>query len=143
MEVAIAAVLIMTALLAVVFVRIARTKKRRQVFLETYEFPSTVRSGVQEVYPHLDDSDLEKVVQGLRTYLKLCQNAGDRSLAMPSRAVDEAWHQFILVTAAYQTFCAEALGHFLHHTPAELMRGDVKDSVKRVWRPSTFTARWA
>ncbi len=136
MEVAITAGVLMTIVLVVMFVRIGKAKAKRQAFLEGYEFPSTIRSGVKEVYPHLEDDDLRKVEEGLRTYLRLCQNAGNRSLAMPSRAVDEAWHQFILVTAAYEAFCNEALGHFLHHTPAEYMGGDVQDAVKRVWRLS-------
>lgn len=36
---------------------------------------------------------------------------------MPSRAVDEAWHGFILCTARYAAFCAQAYGCFLHHHP--------------------------
>ena len=110
MEVAITAGVLMTIVLVVMFVRIAKAKAKRQAFLEEYQFPSTIRAGVKEVYPHLKEADLGKVEDGLRTYLRLCQNAGNRTLAMPSRAVDEAWHQFILVTAAYEAFCSEALG---------------------------------
>lgn len=36
---------------------------------------------------------------------------------MPSRAVDEAWHGFILCTARYSAFCDAAYGQFLHHHP--------------------------
>lgn len=36
---------------------------------------------------------------------------------MPSRAVDEAWHGFILCTARYSAFCREAYGRYLHHHP--------------------------
>lgn len=36
---------------------------------------------------------------------------------MPSRAVDEAWHGFILCTARYAAFCDRAYGRFLHHHP--------------------------
>jgi|GEM_PF-4477144 len=36
---------------------------------------------------------------------------------MPSHAVDEAWHGFILCTARYSAFCDEAYGQFLHHHP--------------------------
>ncbi|WP_407664233.1 glycine-rich domain-containing protein [Mycolicibacterium psychrotolerans] len=38
-------------------------------------------------------------------------------IGMPSRAVDEAWHGFILCTARYSTFCEEAYGRYLHHHP--------------------------
>lgn len=36
---------------------------------------------------------------------------------MPSHAVDEAWHGFILCTARYSAFCDRAYGRFLHHHP--------------------------
>ncbi len=36
---------------------------------------------------------------------------------MPSHAVDEAWHGFILCTARYSAFCEKAYGRFLHHHP--------------------------
>ena len=36
---------------------------------------------------------------------------------MPSHAVDEAWHGFILCTARYAAFCDSAFGRYLHHHP--------------------------
>jgi hypothetical protein len=38
-------------------------------------------------------------------------------IGMPSHAVDEAWHGFILCTARYSAFCEKAYGRFLHHHP--------------------------
>jgi hypothetical protein len=32
--------------------------------------------------------------------------------------VDEMWHNFILFTATYHSFCAQYFGAFLHHQPA-------------------------
>ncbi len=57
---------------------------------------------------------------------------------MPSQAVDDAWHEFILFTRQYQRFCDRSLGHFLHHTPAEAMRTptEAQDGIKRAWRLS-------
>jgi len=42
---------------------------------------------------------------------------GYGDLAMASPEVDELWHQFILFTRQYASFCDEYLGNFLHHTP--------------------------
>ena len=39
------------------------------------------------------------------------------SVEEPIRAVDEAWHEFILHTWLYETFCKERYGHFVHHRP--------------------------
>ncbi len=36
---------------------------------------------------------------------------------MMSDPVDEAWHQFILFTRSYTSFCNEAFGKYIHHRP--------------------------
>ena len=56
---------------------------------------------------------------GLRQWLR-CAGAALRDgqiIGMPSNAVDEAWHGFILCTARYAAFCDAAYGQFLHHHP--------------------------
>jgi hypothetical protein len=61
----------------------------------------------------------ELVDTGLRQWLR-CAGAAlrdDRVIGMPSHAVDEAWHRFILCTAQYAHFCEQAYGQFLHHHP--------------------------
>jgi len=59
------------------------------------------------------------VETGLRQWLRCCGAAlRDRQIVgMPSHAVDEAWHGFILCTERYAAFCAAAYGRFLHHHP--------------------------
>lgn len=61
----------------------------------------------------------ELVVTGLRQWLRCCAPAlwDGQVIGMPSRAVDEAWHGFILCTARYAAFCTAAYGCFLHHHP--------------------------
>lgn len=59
------------------------------------------------------------VETGLRQWLR-CAGAAMRDqqvIGMPSRAVDEAWHGFILCTVRYAAFCHDAYGRFLHHHP--------------------------
>lgn len=61
----------------------------------------------------------ELIETGLRQWLR-CAGAALRDhqvIGMPSYAVDEAWHGFILCTARYAAFCADAFGRFLHHHP--------------------------
>ena len=50
---------------------------------------------------------------------------------MPSRAVDVAWHEFILLTRDYHAFCDEAFGHYLHHSPAVAMDEPVDATLAR------------
>jgi hypothetical protein len=64
---------------------------------------------------------------GLRQWLR-CAGAALRDgqvIGMPSHAVDEAWHGFILCTARYARFCENAYGRFLHHHP----EGGAPDAV--------------
>jgi hypothetical protein len=67
---------------------------------------------------------------GLRQWLR-CAGAALRDdvvIGMPSRAVDEAWHGFILCTVRYAAFCEAAYGRFLHHHP-EGSGGGAPDSM--------------
>ncbi|NUS42826.1 MAG: hypothetical protein HOQ24_03915 [Mycobacteriaceae bacterium] len=59
------------------------------------------------------------VETGLRQWLRCCGAAlrDGQVIGMPSFAVDEAWHGFILCTARYAAFCDAAYGRFLHHHP--------------------------
>ncbi|MEV6558015.1 hypothetical protein AB0M22_20030 [Nocardia sp. NPDC051756] len=59
------------------------------------------------------------VETGLRQWLRCCGAAmrDGQVVGMPSHAVDEAWHGFILCTERYAEFCAAAYGRFLHHFP--------------------------
>jgi hypothetical protein len=113
-----------------------RLRARREAAIDTYEFPPGLRERVRRHYPHLRDADVDRVFSALREYFHLCRVAGRRLLAMPSQVVDVAWHEFILYTRHYEAFCRQALGRFLHHTPAEAMRSrtEASDGLKRSWR---------
>jgi hypothetical protein len=55
---------------------------------------------------------------------------------MPSKLVDDAWHEFILDSVSYVDFCSQAFGDYLHHTPEETMgtpmRHALADTI-RAW----------
>jgi hypothetical protein len=55
---------------------------------------------------------------------------------MPSQVADDLWHEFILYTKAYEDFCKQAFGRFLHHTPAAVLAPGARSSnegLRRVW----------
>ncbi|MBI5339625.1 MAG: hypothetical protein HZB45_18270 [Mycolicibacterium rufum] len=64
---------------------------------------------------------------GLRQWLRCCAPAlrDGQVIGMPSRAVDEAWHGFILCTARYSRFCEQAYGRYLHHHPEGSAPADI------------------
>jgi len=47
-------------------------------------------------------------------FLYLCK---DSDFLVPSRQIDDVWHELILCTREYQKFCEEFLGTFIHHSP--------------------------
>lgn len=54
---------------------------------------------------------------------------------MPSQEADDLWHEFILYTKNYQSFCRHALGGFLHHAPAVVIGNNRQSNsgLRRVW----------
>lgn len=91
-------------------------------FINQYKFSDGFISKYAKKHPALSDAQREIVLDGLRQYFRMCYEKNSWSLVvMPSLAVDEAWHEFILFTRQYQAFCQKAFGYYLHHTPAEAM----------------------
>ncbi|MET0305015.1 MAG: hypothetical protein ABW196_02160 [Solirubrobacterales bacterium] len=76
---------------------------------------------VRRRYPQLGEEEWKQVEQGLREWFICCAWRGRSLLGMPSRVVDDAWHEFILDSVAYTAFCEAAFGAYLHHTPDEAM----------------------
>jgi hypothetical protein len=73
---------------------------------------------------------------GLKQFFRAYHRSRYRQVAMPSQAVDDLWHEFILYTKAYDDFCRKAFGRFLHHTPAAVLRPQQKktnEGLRRVW----------
>jgi hypothetical protein len=126
---------IIVAVLAYGIVR-AAARMRRKRFIDAFEFPAWLAAKLREARPGLSREQQALVFDGLRQYFHACRLANGRFVSMPSKAVDDAWHAFILSTRAYREFCAGAFGRFLHHTPAEAMRTPTLagEGIRRAWR---------
>jgi len=111
-------------------------QKRQLTFIDNYRFHPTIRNKVAAKHPQLNNKQLDQVFNGLRDYFYICNQASNKMVAMPSQVVDDAWHEFILFTRAYQQYCKKALGRYLHHTPAKAMSSPTlaQDGIKRAWR---------
>lgn len=105
-------------------------------FIERYPYQRLLDRRLAARRPALSEEQRSAVFAGLRDYFLLCHRAGRRMVAMPSQAVDDAWHEFILFTREYERFCRRGLGRFLHHTPVEAMRSPTQasDGLRRAWR---------
>ena len=106
--------------------------KKRAEFIQRYAFPPELRNRLQRNH-ELSLEGSGRVIEGLRQYFLACLAAQRKAIAkevgMPSKAVDAAWHEFIVLTKAYADFCEKAFGRYLHHTPKAMMDTPTKDAL--------------
>ena len=117
-----------------VFIKLRQ--KQQLSFIKAYPFHKSIREKICKTYPHLTDEQTHLVFRALRDYFWMSNKGKRKMVAMPSQVVDIAWHEFILFTRSYKSFCRKALGHFLHHTPTEAMSTPTlaQEGIKRAWR---------
>jgi hypothetical protein len=107
----------------------------REQAIREAPLPQFLKRKLREAHPQLTGKDADLVERGLRQFFLACLRSKDAFVAMPSRAVDTMWHEFILYTRAYRDWCDLTLGRFLDHTPAEALGSDAKrnDGLRRAW----------
>ena len=130
--------IVIIAVIAVIVVFFVQKRKKtaQLAYINNYKFNDAIGKKIQEKYPHLSNKQLRLVFKALKDYFQICHGAKKKMVAMPSQVVDVAWHEFILFTRAYQTFCKKSMGSFLHHTPTEAMKSptSAQEGIKRTWR---------
>lgn len=122
--------------LTVNFLQKRQKRKARLSYIDNFQFPDTVYKRIHEKYPHLGEDHINQVISSLKTYFALCGESPSRMISMPSQVTDVAWHEFILFTRRYEEFCMNAVGRFLHHTPAEAMKTPIEaqDGIRLTWQ---------
>ena len=107
----------------------------RRQFIRDCEFPDQLKEKLHKKYKQITPAQGELVLHGLRQFFMANARSNERYVAMPSRAVDTAWHEFILNTRVYGQWCNTAYGSLLHHTPASAMGASAKrnDGLRRAW----------
>ena len=129
-------VAIIVVLLIGFFVFLFFRSKSRESYIRDFQFPRGLNRRLSHHHPHLTQEQIQHVVDGLRQFFRIYLRSGRKNIAMPSQVVDDLWHEFILYTKAYQSFCNKAFGQFLHHTPAIVMTSSQKKNnagLKRAW----------
>jgi hypothetical protein len=128
--------------------RAGHRRKRAQresleAYIADYLFPASLEEKLGLWHPDLADSDMALIERGLREWLTCCLWREGTQLGMPSRLVDEAWHELMLSSIAYVEFCERIYGEYLHHTPDADMEGSSEaflENTVRAWDRS-FAAR--
>jgi len=126
--------LIILAVLLFVALRAWELSLRRQ-FVREAPLPRFLGAKLMAQYPQLSARDTELVLHGLRQFFMAYLRSNRQFVAMPSKVVDAAWHEFILHTRGYQQWCDAAFGSLLHHSPAEVLGRDPKrnSGLRRAW----------
>jgi hypothetical protein len=128
-------IVVVIALFMIAGLWLGRIKHQRAQFIRTYPFPKGLFDKFEQRRPGLERKHTALTGRALRKFFLAYLNGGKKSIAMPSQAADDLWHEFILYTREYQRFCNQAFGGFFHHTPAAVM-GQGKDSnagLRRAW----------
>ncbi len=116
-------VIVIILMIGLIFIALKNSKKNKILdrldYIDTYYFPQRVSDAIIKKYPHLTKDDANLVIDGLREYFKVAAIADGKMVSMPSQVVDVAWHEFLLFTRQYETFCKNAFGRYFHHHPAE------------------------
>ena len=110
-------------------------KLKREAYIRSFVLPSGLFAKLQRKHPQLSLKDCQLVARGLRKYFLTHLKSRHGEVAMPSQVVDDLWHEFILYTKAYQSFCEQAFGKFFHHTPAAVLKSSAQSNagLRRCW----------
>ena len=124
------------ATLAAFSIRGRFKESHREAFIQNYQWPPGLLERFAEKHPDLTPAQREQVVRGLRQFFLVHLRRDCDYVSMPSRVVDDLWHEFILYTREYRDFCSRAFGKFLHHLPSAALSPVRKRSnvgLRRTW----------
>jgi hypothetical protein len=131
--------ILMLIILPVIVFKVMRGRAinlERERYIRRYTFSADIFSKIQDKYPFLEEKDIFLVAKGLREYFIIYLRSGSQIVGMPSKVVDEMWHEFILDTRKYTEFCHAAFGCYFHHIPASKSEKGVpiENAMKLTWR---------
>lgn len=108
----------------------------REGYIRTFELPQGLYRRLSKHHPNLTPTEFQLVCDSLRQFFLIHLRSRRKLVSMPSQVTDDLWHEFILYTQAYQTFCKKGFGKFLHHTPASVLTPKQKKNnagLQRTW----------
>jgi len=100
--------------------------------IETWDFSDVEFRLVEKEGLPVDD--VRVAVDEFRKYMLLRRIYRSQVLPMPSKLVDEVWHQFILFTKDYHNFCNYVFGEYIHHQPTTASRQPSRKSIQQFYR---------
>lgn len=116
-------------------------KIRRTQHIAQFALPSGIFDSLRKHYPDLTEQNYLQVVQGLRQFFRAYLDSDFQYISMPSKVVDDLWHEFILYTVDYEAFCGKAFGRFFHHMPAAALRSPTNMKKYQWWQYDAASAK--
>lgn len=91
-----------------------------QTYLASLDLDYVINAMCSEHYPlpRWQRIDAERCCQQYKNFLWLHKKYAAKSL-VPTREIDEFWHNHILYTRYYVRDCLAIFGHYLHHEPQD------------------------
>ena len=133
----IAAPIVVAALASagVVYFWLRSRSAARAEHIRAYVFPIGLFDKLRKRRPDLSLKDCQLVGQALRQFFLAYLHSGCRYVSMPSQVADDLWHELILYTKDYESFCGRSFGRFLHHSPAVVLSSarQSNQGLRRVW----------
>lgn len=120
-----------------IFILIKRYKRlEREKYIRRYVFGSELFNSLKESHPDFGDKEVYLIARALRQFFLVYLRSNKHLVGMPSRVVDDLWHEFILDTKKYTEFCKKAFGRYFHHIPASknVKAVGVGSSLMLTWR---------
>jgi hypothetical protein len=107
----------------------------RAEFIRSYTFPRGLFDKLHGKRPEIDAKQMQLVTRALRQFFLAHLISGRKFVSMPSQVADDLWHEFILNTRSYDSFCRRAFGRFMHHTPAVALGQNNQNNtgLRRTW----------
>lgn len=78
---------------------------------------------------NISQPEAEQLFEDVKKYLFLAVITNER--LAPTDAIDLGWHEFLLYTRDYASFCNRFFGAFIHHTPNPELSPHVVKTAKR------------
>lgn len=127
------AILVLAMVAFVLWRRLARMQ--RETYIRDFKLPPGLFDKLRKHHPALTPKECQLVAQGLRQFFLAYLKSGKQYVSMPSQVVDDLWHELILYTRGYESFCRQAFGEFLHHTPAVVLADNQQSNagLRRCW----------
>jgi hypothetical protein len=109
---------------------------QREQYIRSYVFSGALLDALRKTQPALSEKDEFLVARALRSFFLIHLRTAPAGIGMPSRIVDDLWHEFILDTREYHRFCDQAFGAYFHHIPAAKMMPGISQNagMRRTWR---------